>query len=145
MTDAELGWLAAIIEGEGHVTMAVSNVRGGHFVPVVGVGNTDAAIMAQVCSLLDQMGVRYTLNTRATEFKGHIGKNPITEVAVHHFASIAELLRRVGPYFIGRKRGRAELLLRFVASRLPKIKKGSNAERAYSDEERALAAELRGR
>ena len=144
-TQAELGWLAAMIDGDGSVTMSIAfDKRRGYtwYVPHVAVANTDPAIVAEVTRLLDAIGCRYHASVSNVR-KGHFGKKDCWQIVVHHFQSIVVLLTQVAPYMKSVKGAKAELMLRWLAMRIPKRQRGANSKRAYTENEHRLAMEVR--
>lgn len=59
--DHRLAWLAGIIDGEGWISFRLQRLRTGalNVKWQIGVGNTDAAMMDEVASILNAIGVRH--------------------------------------------------------------------------------------
>ena len=122
LTQAELGWLAGLWDGEGSITMFRHYEQGRerHYVPVVCLTNTDPTIINHAVALLDRLGVRM----RVGILRKSDGKNAeCYQIITNKHSVIGRFLKSLSPYLIG-KRPQAGLLLRFVNSR---IEAASNA------------------
>ena len=143
LTEAELGWLAGIWDGEGSITMFRHYEKGreNHFIPVICVVNTCHSIINHVVRLLDRAGIRLRV---AIQHKadGKIAQS--YQVMTSKHSIIKKFLMLLTPYLIG-KRPQAELLARFVDARLAALAKAScNREAKYDiPGSRAIEAEIR--
>lgn len=65
----DIGWLAGIVDGEGHITLARQvgkTSRGYYYRPMIMVGNTNPVIVSKVLEVTKQIGLpRYVLIKRA--------------------------------------------------------------------------------
>lgn len=145
VTDAELGWLAGMIDGDGSVAIQrchhnTPSGKRGYYSPRCQVANTDPAIIAAAVSILERLGIGHYV-TSAT-FGHH--KQCLT-VRVDRFESIERLLDTIGGYLCGEKKSRAILLLKFVRSRMSygKNMKGNKCLNVpYTSAESAMAEQL---
>ena len=139
-TTAELAWLAGILDGEGSIVMGFEKKRR-LFNPMVHICNTDAGIVAECQRILADLKcvVSIKLHPRSSSF----GKRPLTRMQVSSHASVARVLEALLPYLRSIKRARAEGMLEFVRSRLPKIDSGPNESRGYTAREKEVALEVR--
>jgi hypothetical protein len=113
----ELGWLAGMIEGDGFlsVTMAKDDKSKLKYQPraVVGVTNQDIAIINKVDDLFRKLGVIAYIREHRTP-KG----KPISLISTSTMANVKRIVDAIKDHLIGEKRARAELVKKFVDSRL---------------------------
>jgi hypothetical protein len=156
-TDAEIGWLAGIIDGEGWLGMTVSHEWGHSSYGLkrpriivkceLKITNCDAAIIERSALIIAKLGVN---PYRRTHKKSSVTRRPVHEAAFKHMAGMQKVLPVLLPHLTGIKRQRAELILRFIALRqanpgIPRPgfdtvcgKRGPRTIRPYSDEELAV-------
>lgn len=144
--DLKMAWLAALIEGEGWISLGKANSqqRNGtktmFYFPQIGVVNTDKLIIDEVRMLFEILGIKY----RFQEKKSHCGSDGITrkarwEVSLSAIESIIKLSDAILPYMIGEKKNRLHKVLKFLVIR--KIK-GKGPKGKYGNEEEELYKEL---
>lgn len=140
---AEIGWLAGIIEGEGSVTM---NARKKHWNGWNGYGvdlkiyavNTDAGIIEKCVQIIRKIGVEPYINERKTvpipkkTNEGvYTSEKTILAVSVSRMVDILKVLHIVTPHMAGEKKSRSNLIMQFIQRRLERkgqrsIKKGTS-------------------
>jgi len=131
VTEADLGWLAGIIDGEGSVLLFLG-VRGAKLnncSPQVIVGNTEKIMIERIAAICSGLGVGCYISQRQPRDSqpGPLGITRKTAYKTLYVASVvgfrrvAALLDRVNPYLVTSKKERGELILRFIRQRLAKL------------------------
>ena len=158
-TDAELGWLAGIIDGEGWLGFTVMHRNGNaykdlpaHQTPLgvkveLKITNCDEEIIERSCEIAAKLGVNLY---RRTHKQLGPDRRPVHECAMKHMTGMLKILPPLLPHLTGIKYQRAHLILRFIERRRanPGVErvdydysKGSRGPRTlfpYSVEELAL-------
>lgn len=140
MTNEKLAWLAGLWDGEGTITVFKHQDQSDKYWKLRAtccITNTDPNIITEVLKLGDELGINYAMFTRQPERKEHAVSYQLN---LRKMSSEKILLDAIIPYLIG-KRAQAELTLRFVESRM-KHMKGTNEERAYTEEEEDISKQL---
>lgn len=142
---ARIGWLAGIIDGEGTVSLLISERKGNdarcnmRIQPRVTIGNTDEGIINRIIETLDMMGVgRYVKHERpkARNIPGFNANKPVTTVSVDGFERLRLLLPVIIPHIAGEKRQRAEILNRYIVQRSERAEReGKAANMSYTQED----------
>lgn len=118
VTQAELGWLAGILDGEGYVglRLQVDTRKKLHryINPFVSVTNTDEAIILRIHEIAKRLGA--SLYIRACKACKN-GKKDYFVAQSHKMTHVLLLLAPVMGYMTGEKRERAELVVRFCKLR----------------------------
>jgi DNA-binding XRE family transcriptional regulator len=139
LTEAEKGWLAGIIEGEGSITMHAKHKawKGWKGIGVdlsVWVVNIDEGIIDKTSKLLKKMGIEPRLHKRKTvplfHENGSRYKSPektLVVIGTSKMDNILELLRNIKPYLAGEKKARASLMVQFIERRL--ARKGEHTKK----------------
>ena len=104
-------WLAGLFDGEGHISLFMSKNQ---LVADVAVTNTDLAIINEVRSIADALGLSY--NVRRSGRKDATHHKPCFQVAFCGLKRARRFLREIVPYLVG-KRSRAEAVLTFIEYR----------------------------
>ena len=148
VTTHQYAWLAGIWDGEGSFCIVYdTNER---YVPRISLSNTDIVMINEIIKILDSSGINGHLWEETTSRKPnhkkafHITVNKMTDVK-----TITELML---PYLISKK-PRAELLLRFINSRLSYKAKANRdpktgqilgiIKQGYSEEEKTLYEQMK--
>lgn len=131
LTEAEKGWLAGIWDGEGSIYMSRQIKR--QIVPNICVGNTDLAIIAEVVRLFEKMGI----NLNISETRKKKSTRIFYTVGTAKFTYIKIFIEEISDYLVGEKKHKANLMLRFVNSRL------NRAQYKYTDEEYKMYEDFR--
>ena len=144
ITEAEIGWLAGILDGEGSIILSntkvpVSKERYQHaeriqYAPKITMVNTDPELIAKYVKLLDKLGVGCGVYEKNSV--NRLGNKQQWQVMVSRMKSVKIFLDLLLPHLTCKK-AKAELLLRFINLRLNKVgaKGMTNEDRAYSTEE----------
>lgn len=140
LTDKETGWLAAFVESEGSVMMALSvRNKQPQYYPDVVVVNTDPGIILRYIQILEKLGCRFHVSIRKKK-AGSFGNKTIWDVHVRRQESLAVLLPYLAENMAGTKRFKAELMLRWVQSRL---RYNKSQDSKYPEEDVKLAESIR--
>lgn len=163
-TDAELGWLAGIIDGEAWLGMSVEtehwyrvgyNTRQSSIKVEIKVTNCDPEIVYKTAAIMQKLDVNPYIRTQGAPTK--VNHKQVYEVSTKRMAPVQRILTAVQPYLVGSKAERAALILRFIELRQnnPGIRnpayteggsggrKGPATLRPYTDEELALVEQCR--
>lgn len=113
VTTHHFAWLAGIWDGEGTFTIVFDTNQ--RYVPRITLSNTDPAMINEILRICDSVGVTGHLWQETTVRKAnHKKAYHITINKMEHAKNLSE---KMLPYLIS-KRPRAELLIRFINSRL---------------------------
>ena len=149
-SDAEIGWLAGILEGEGSICLTVSQRNERRKIlrvtPKIIFTNSDKDLMEAVVSILDKIGVgkwvRHTTpNNVSTLFKLN-GKTTnefkdMMFVYVTGMKRVGRLLEAIIPVMFGEKKERALRLHRFIDARIVKAEESGKSSNYKYDREDA--------
>ena len=123
-TDAELGWMAGIIDGEGWLGMCVGaeqayrpthHTRQYSVTVDIKVTNCDPEIIVKAAQIMRKIGVNPYIRQPHVELK--VNHKPHYEVSVHRMGPVKRVIDAVLPYLTGTKLERAHLILRFMQLR----------------------------
>lgn len=145
--EKRMAWLAAIIEGEGWITLMKRLVQQKNgkkticYTPNIGMTNSDKAIVDETRSLFDELELKYRYQTRI----GKVGSDGILrktryEISIASSRDIKVLATRILPYMIGEKKNRIRKLYDFFEIRSRKGVKGPLSK--YGSEEEKIYKEL---
>lgn len=125
LTDAEAGWLAGMIEGDGYITLAAQRAakkkkdHGLVVHPVIGVVNNDALIVERARDLFLRLGADGVYVQDVGAKASYFAKSgPILRVSTSRLSACYKILSTILPHLAGQKAARARLLLDFVERRL---------------------------
>jgi signal recognition particle subunit SEC65 len=119
-TEAEIGWLAGIIDGEGHIGISRQGAKKGDAIKTdLQIVNTDWALIQKVIDILRKLGVNPHVRERV-----HVKKTWNTNwiVSVGKFAHIRRVLEAVRPHLTGIKSEKADCMLDLIRSRMQKTR-----------------------
>lgn len=159
LSDAELGWLAGILDGEGSILLFFGVRKHGklnNVSPQVILGNTEQVMIEAYVKLVKKMGAGVHVCTRQPKAGGIPGmtaarasKYKLLYVASSvGFQRVCNLLRPVIPYLVTSKKQRAELILRFIDQRLARREisssdgRGKYSNLRYNREDLELMVEV---
>lgn len=137
-TEAEIGWLAGIIDGEGSIAMAIAdNGKKLNLAPRIEVANTDKEIIEKVVRIVKSLGCGIYVwqksegnASKLVKERTGFGFKTIHIAKVCGFNGTDRLLPHIIPHLTGEKLHRAKLLQRFVDSRIRRTN-GLNVGRRY--------------
>ncbi len=129
ITEADKGWLAGIIDGEGSICMNVRRKKwnGWNGIGIdltVNIANTDSGIIHKAKHLLNALGVEPHIFEKRGSSITHENKveyssaKTILHVNISKMAHIKTFLETVIHYLAGEKRTRAGLVLEFIDRRM---------------------------
>ena len=163
-TDAELGWLAGIIDGEGYLGMNLESehsyrethqTRQYNIKVEIKVTNCDPEIVVRTAQIMHKLGVNpYIRQPAVVDLKPN--HNIHYEASIKRMAPVKVVLEAIRPYLVGTKQERADIILRFIQLRTdnPGVENPAYADNAtgrhgprtikpYSDEELRLVDQCR--
>ncbi len=162
-TDAELGWLAGIIDGEGYLGMnleAERSYREGHqtrqhnIKVEIKVTNCDPEIVVKTAQIMQKLGVNPYLRQPAVDLKPNHKVH--YEASIKRMAPVKRVLEAVLPYLVGSKLERAHIILQFIELRTnnpgivnpayadnAKGRRGPRTIKPYNEEELRLVDQCR--
>lgn len=123
-TDAELGWLAGIIDGEGWLGMSIEtehwyrigqNTRQKSIKVEIKVTNCDPEIVVKTAQIMQKLGVNPYIRQPKVELKANHKIH--YEASTKRMAPVQRILQAIRPYLVGSKAERADLILRFIELR----------------------------
>lgn len=132
-TDAEVAWLAGLIEGEGSLMLTAwaRDEKGApHSLKVsanIVLYNTDGGIIEQALNVLEALQIPFYVKEREQKPMmrpggGHyMPTAPMLSVLVKTMPGALRLLQRLSPWLYGEKAARARIMIRFLERRLAKI------------------------
>lgn len=115
-TEAELGWFAGIIDGEGWLGFTITHSKDAKYKQAkleLRVNNTDPAIIDKCVYVMRKMGV----NPYRRVYKTAHVRRMIHECATKHMKTVKLILDVIQPYLVGNKSERAKIMLKFIALR----------------------------
>src|SRR3990167_2233372 len=141
-TQWELGWLAGMLEGDGHIGIRYNRVGTKnpkrYFLTNIEFTNTDKAIIEKVYDICLKLGTKMHVKTNK-ELKGKAHRRKVVYCArTHRMSGVEPVLEGLLHYLVGEKRERAYLILRFIKLRKAQHDlrtKGTGAVIPYTKEE----------
>jgi hypothetical protein len=148
VTEARIGWLAGIVDGEGSLLFGGSNKKGHQrYTPILTICNTDPGMILEITKIYESLGVSfYVFHRSQNEDQQHFGKKLMHGINVNRLSSLDVLLPILIPNLIT-KRDKAVLILQFIKKRLPKNRRENkgltNQDCLYTEDELALVDAFR--
>jgi hypothetical protein len=130
VSEAEMGWLAGIIDGEGTIVLFVGFRKGGKLntaSPQVIIGNTEKVMIEKVADIYGRLGVGVHIYHHEPKSACGVPGRVLSKYKTMYHASVVgfqrtqKLLTVISPYLITVKRQKAEAVLRFIEQRGKKI------------------------
>lgn len=141
-TEAELGWFAGLLEGEGCITFHTRSKKAsknGTFDIVVGaqITNTDLAIINKLVEILDKCGLSWFVRAKKVYSDKH---TPCYFIECRQQKMLLRSLNILVPYMHGTKKDRAVLVSKYLDKRIRRLEKyGPNhVDGRYSTDEISL-------
>lgn len=144
---AELAWLAGIIEGEGTLALlawrrderptTVQNVKINAYVVIY---NTDGSIVRKVDEILRGLGLSLHIGSREQKPMLRPGGgeyrsiDPMLKVSVKGMDDVYKLLTAIRPWLFGDKAARADLMLAYLERRFAKFTANGGSKRVPYDQ-----------
>ncbi len=148
VSEAELGWLAGLLDADGTIAYSVRRKHKGYLGMDLSVSwyNTDGGIVRKAVDVLNKIGVEPYISEAHRNVEKERGTTWLKKdktyltVRLHKQSSMRIILHAIYPYLAGEKRHRAYLVLRL----LDKKKNGSHDRRKsnYDIEDWYLLHEL---
>jgi hypothetical protein len=114
LTEAQIGWLAGILDGEGNLQLCLN---GQHLRPVVVVlTNTNPLLIQAVVDLLTKAGLHHRVQNLSKSPRWRKEWKPAWSVAVGRIDDMKAFLTMVEPHLVGKKE-QAQILLKFLKPR----------------------------
>ena len=132
-TASEIGWLAGIVDGEGHIGLSYNNMKRRILTCRFDfqIVNTDQELIDKVVLILRKMGVNPHIRERVHK-KSTWATNTI--VTVPRLPNVEKILSVLHEHLTGVKKEKANLMLALLRSRLKKYP----SRGAYDDYEQSL-------
>ena len=129
----DLSWLACAIEGEGCITIYVAknNNGGRRYIPQINWANTNIDFIDALTKILKRIDVAHHTTLRQAK---NLRCKPAYHTSCAGQKSVAKLLRTVKPY-LRSKIGQLQLTLRFIESRVSRIKVTGYSHTPYNETE----------
>lgn len=142
VTDREIGYLAAMIEGEGTIALNLRKKSWngwngwGADVRIV-VANTDSGIIQKCANILENMGIRPFIHTYDRKGMGKNGQwKDCVQIGVSKISEAYKLLILVIPELAGDKKHKAELIVTFLERRMArKGQRSAKGGQSWYDEQ----------
>jgi hypothetical protein len=139
-SEAEKGYLAGLIEGDGTVGIFRSGTK--YWAPCVYViANTNKALTDHVHDLMLRAGFKAFKSTGHEQSQHAKGRRYMWTVSIHGISPCRAFLDQIVPFLVG-KRGQAEAVLRFCRSRQDTWASTGNRT-PYSEEQLAAVTEVK--
>lgn len=133
-TEAELGWFAGMLEGEGclYFTKQQYKKRNGKFDIIVGaqITNTDISIINKLVEILDRCELSWFIRTKKVYSRNH---SQCFYIECRNQGMLKKSLEIFTPYMFGEKKSKAELILKFLVKR-----NGKRGNNPYTSDELSL-------
>lgn len=146
-TQAEIGWLAGIIDGEGYLGLSVSKKiladksTSQLVCAMMHICNTDEEIVLRTQQILEKMDITaYVRASDTTKYFG-AGRKIIYKIQVKRGSNMIRLLENIGSNLTGNKKQRGKLILEFCKSRATSYIRGSHFGHPFSDRELEIIEE----
>lgn len=147
LTQAEIGWLAGIIEGEGSITM---NARKKAWKGWNGFGvdmhifavNTDAGIIEKAVSIIRKMGVEPYVYERSCspiprrrKDGTYCSEKTMLTISISKMNDILAVIDHIIDHIAGEKKSRANLIRQFILRRIERKGKHTRHGCAWMDDD----------
>jgi hypothetical protein len=129
-TEAEIAWLAGIIEGEGSLTMAPqpTGKKGDDRYQKIAfhivIYNTDGGIVLKAVEIIEGLGIFPHIMERKQKMlqmegrPGYLTKDSLFTLKIMKIRDALVLLEAVRPWLFGDKGKRADIILKFIRRRI---------------------------
>lgn len=125
MNSTDLAWLAGIMEGEGTFSIYHQKRKEKHAGPngqlraTVSLTNTDVFLIEKAYQVFKDIGVNFHIS----EYKNKKGSTrPVFDMQTARQENVKLICEALMPYLFGEKKAKAQMLLRFVNTRIAKGK-----------------------
>ncbi len=131
-TEAELGWFAGMLEGEGCVTFFKQARKNGKYdiITWAQITNTDEILIAKLISILEKCNLSWYVRTKKVYSKGH---SECYYIECRQQSMLKRSLEIFTPYMFGAKKAKASLVLDYLNKR-----EGKRGNVPYTEDEISL-------
>jgi len=156
-TEAEIAWLAGVLEGEGSFALSMwKRDEESGSVPKASVTvklyNTDAGLVKKAVEIIRRLGIAPYIKEREQKpmqkpgGEGHYcSPDPMLVVTVSKLEASLVLLKTLRPWLFGNKAARADLMIAFLEQRLAKHEAHGVKRVPYDGEDIRLVADFYSR
>lgn len=136
-TEAELGWFAGLLEGEGCITFFKQPRKNGKFDIITGiqVTNTDINIINKLVDILNKTDLSWFLRNKKVYSKNH---SECYYLECRQHTMLKRSLELLIPYMYGNKKAKANLVLDFLNKRIERSVEKGKHNTPYSEDEVSL-------
>ena len=119
-SEADWGWLAGIIEGEGTICLRRYNgtSSGSLYGAYIMITNTDRELIEKASRLCGGLRIKLQRPPNKAKPPFIMGRKPLYFVRTDNAKRVLEILEKVFPYMAGRKREVAKLAIKFCRIRV---------------------------
>jgi hypothetical protein len=131
-SEAELGWFAGLLEGEGCITIHRQPRKSGKFDIIVGaqITNTDIVIINKLVEILDKCELSWFVRNKKVYSTNH---NECFYIECRNQPMLKKSLEIFMPYMYGSKKAKASIVLKFITKR-----DGKRGNNPYTSDELSL-------
>lgn len=138
-SEAKLGWLAGIIDGEGCIQLAKQKYRDKiHYRPQLVIGNTSKEIIEAIVSIAQEHNLPVYLMNRMYAAKNSTSTTAVVQIM--GLRRVQKWLSLIKPYLFGKRR-QASIVLRYIDHRLSQPYPFPNAD-TFGEIDIAFRSEL---
>ena len=144
----ELAWLAGVIDGEGTINITKKlgskkrarkdGTRKMNYWVFLQVTNTNEQLILKVIEIMKKLNA----NPYVWEKKDTDKWKKAYQLSLQRMVKVKRVVEKINPYLIAKKR-QAELVLKFIDSRLSKFQKGKGKTNPYTEEEMKWINEIK--
>lgn len=136
-TEAEMGWFAGILEGEGSITFFKQPRKNGKFDVIVGINitNTDISIINKLTEILMKNDLSWFIREKQVYKKNH---SRCFFIETRQHAMVKKSLETFLPYMVGEKKAKAEIVIRYLNKRFERTGGKKCGNIPYTEDELTL-------
>lgn len=133
-TEAELGWFAGMLEGEGCITFfKQARKRGGYdIITGIQITNTDINIIEKLVEILKRCNLSWFIRNKKVYSKNH---TECYYIECRQQEMLRKSLELFMPYMYGNKRAKASLVLEYLNKRREDSEKQGKFNTRYSEDD----------
>lgn len=133
-TEAEMGWFAGLLEGEGCITFFKQARKRGGFDIITGaqITNTDINIINKLVEILEKCNLSWFLRNKKVYSKNH---TECFYIECRQQEMLRKSLETFIPYMYGNKKSKANLVLGFLNKRKEGFEKSGKYNTRYSEDD----------
>ena len=100
VTNAEIGWLAGIMDGEGSIGVKCSHRESGTFSPVVSICNTNQRLIDKIRLIFEKLGIKCNIQNKKVYSDNH---SLAVNIYVCDRTSVIKLCQSIEQYCTSKK------------------------------------------